>query len=348
MNKKITLFILTFVFCIMSVQSVFAENVDFTSSAEVKGHVKKGQVVQIIINVNNIKSLYAADIALKYDNSILKITDFKKGDLIDNSSINTFEVKKGIDNKKGLFEYEFSCIGKINGFSGSGKLIVLNAKVLKNKNFFIDSKPGIKKPDDTDNLKLELLSRDSSNNSINDLNYSFKPYNVSSGSGKNSSSNVSKDTNNVSTGSEKSSSDNISKYTDVDNSLDFYNNSSSDDIISGNADIQDLDSPNTGKDNNTNSNTNKVGSTLKNENPKEKNTELKSKTSLVSNDKQKGSGKYYPKGTSNKVFSNETSSHGFNIFYVVIPVCIGVLISVLAVIYIHKKRIIGGNVNGKK
>lgn len=165
------LFMSLVLFIFLGSIKVFAA--DFSADAKVDGEVKKGQNIKITFDIYNIKSLYAADIIFKYDNKVLKIDKFELGDLISDKSISTFVVPniKNIDNDNGVFHYEFSCLGKMNGYSGSGKIVILDAEVLQDKSFFINSKAGISYPDNKYNLKLELLNRN-----ITSQNFDFSPY----------------------------------------------------------------------------------------------------------------------------------------------------------------------------
>lgn len=166
--------------CIMSLiitfnsKVVFAEGTAaFNAKAEVTGEIKKGNTIDIVINTDKIDSIYAADIYLKYDNSLLKITSMEKGDVFSDKSIKTFEVVNKFDNAAGTLRYEFTCLGKINGFSGSGSLIKVKAEVLKDGKFIINSKPYLKNPDENYNLKLQIADKN-----IKELNFNFTPYGI--------------------------------------------------------------------------------------------------------------------------------------------------------------------------
>ncbi|MBK5240657.1 cohesin domain-containing protein [Clostridium sp.] len=149
-------------------------------TVNVKGKMEIGQTIQILINIENIDSLYAAAASLKYDPKVLNIISFEKGDLITKDGTNTFDVENKIDNINGIASFGgFSCLGEINGFSGSGTLLKINVEVLKKDSFHIKSKPFLASPNDIDNLKIQLCDKN-----IKELTYGFIGYefNVSSNS----------------------------------------------------------------------------------------------------------------------------------------------------------------------
>jgi hypothetical protein len=140
-------------------------------SAQVDGKVEQGEDIQILINISNIPSFYAGQADLLYDKQVLKIKSVEAGSLISDKSINKFEALKRIDEEKGIVSYAFSCLGKINGFSGSGTFIKITAQVLKKQDFHIKSKPLMKQPDADFNLKLILCD-----SNVKELQYTFTPY----------------------------------------------------------------------------------------------------------------------------------------------------------------------------
>jgi hypothetical protein len=139
---------------------------------DIKGNIETGQSIQILINVSNIKNLYAGAAKLKYDKNILKVTGFEKGDLISKSGVNVFDAGNNIDNDNGIAEFGgFSCLGQVAGFNGSGTFLIINTQVLKKDNFHIKSVPLLADPNEDNNLKIQLID-----NNIKDINYNFTGY----------------------------------------------------------------------------------------------------------------------------------------------------------------------------
>lgn len=140
---------------------------------EIRGNIETGQDIQILINVYDIKNLYAGAVKFKYDKNILKVTDIQKGDLINKKDINIFEVGNDIDNDKGIARFKgFSCLGQVKGFSGSGTFIIINAKILKKEDFHLKSIPLLEEPNDENNLKIQMVDKN-----LEDMDYNFKGYN---------------------------------------------------------------------------------------------------------------------------------------------------------------------------
>jgi len=146
-------------------------------TVDVKGNIEAGETIQILINVDIIESLYAGSATLKYDPKILKIMGFEKGDLITKAGANTFDVGNKIDNAKGIAVFGgFTCVGKTNGFSGSGTFLIINAKVITKDSFHIKSLPFLDSPNEINNLKIQLCDKN-----IKEITYKFKGYDFKAG-----------------------------------------------------------------------------------------------------------------------------------------------------------------------
>lgn len=116
--------------------------------AVVNGNIDKGENIEILINIDQIPSLYAGDIEFKYDPSILKVKSIEPGSIITNMpNVAKFDAMKKVDEQNGIARYAFSCFGQINGYSGSGDIVKISAQVLKKDNFQINSKPFLKQTD---------------------------------------------------------------------------------------------------------------------------------------------------------------------------------------------------------
>lgn len=190
-----------------------ADTSDLTTKTEITGDIKKGSKIKITINLNKIESLFAADIWLKYDKSLIKVTKIEKGAIISDSSVQTFQVVNKFDNNTGSARLEFSCLGKINGFSGQGSLLILDAEVLKDGSLNIKSKPFLKEPDNNYNLKLQLVDKDLKELSFN---YSNPGQNTAGESNNDNTneSNVQSNNNNQNTAEVNTSNSNVQKKSD--------------------------------------------------------------------------------------------------------------------------------------
>ncbi|MDT8716133.1 hypothetical protein IAI10_05655 [Clostridium sp. 19966] len=141
---------------------------------KVIGKVEQGQDIQISIYANNIKNLFAEDIKFQFDPSFLKITSVEKGDLIDNSKLSIYEKKSypgdggnGADN---LARYIFTCLGKVDGFSGNGNIVIIKANVLKAGNLKVCFNSGKNTTDDK-NLSVGIYDKD-----VKDIQYVSEDY----------------------------------------------------------------------------------------------------------------------------------------------------------------------------
>lgn len=130
--KKSKIFILTLIFIFNLCLTVFAQEVFL--NINVNGNLKKGSEIDIIINAENIERLYAGDIRFNFDKESMEILSFKSGKLINNKDINKLEFGGDIDKSKSDWIYQFTCTGKVQGFSGSGELVIIKAKILKDIN----------------------------------------------------------------------------------------------------------------------------------------------------------------------------------------------------------------------
>lgn len=140
-------------------------------NVQVNGKIDKGEKIEILININNINSFFAGAVEFKYDSRILKVTSIEGGSLINQNNINKFEAIKKIDEGKSTASYGFSCLGKINGYSGSGTFVKINAEIIEKGDFSITSKPFIKEPTKDYNLKLQVCDSD-----IKELDYNFNGF----------------------------------------------------------------------------------------------------------------------------------------------------------------------------
>lgn len=207
-------------------------------NVEVVGNIEVGQEIQININVNNIDTFFAGAMEFKCDTDVLKILEIQKGSLITKNGIEIFEAVKTIYEDTGKARFEFTCMGKIDGFSGSGAFVVLKAKVLKKQSFAINSIPFKKELDSDNNLKLRLFDKN-----VEEVNYSFKAFSYAaeqSGgstnpSGANGTVNNNTNTSNNANGSNNTNASNQAKGNQGTNTQQNTSNNSGTDKNGSNA-----------------------------------------------------------------------------------------------------------------
>ena len=77
--KKILTFIVTFIFFVMPVKA-YADSA--TIEIVVNGQVKKGAIIEILINVKEVNKLYAASVDFTYDTNQLRVESIAASDFI--------------------------------------------------------------------------------------------------------------------------------------------------------------------------------------------------------------------------------------------------------------------------
>lgn len=170
MKRIFTKIILILCLCFMVSFKAYAVN-SLNINPSINGTIEKGKQIEITINIDDIKSLYAASVYFKYDPKILKIDEIIPGNLISDSKISKFEAIKNIDENKGIASYGFTCMGDINGFAGKGNLLKLKATVLDNKDFKLTSNFGNSTPDDKNTIAIQICDKN-----IEELPYNFKNF----------------------------------------------------------------------------------------------------------------------------------------------------------------------------
>lgn len=170
MKRGISILLVAFCLCfIFSFKAKAAESLEV--KANIKGTVEKGNQIEILVDISETKSLYAASFYFKYDSKVLKIEEIIPGELISDNKISKFEALNNIDEAKGLVSYGFTCMGNINGFSGKGNLIKLKATVLDTKDFKLTSKYGNKTPNGDYTVTMQICDKN-----IEELPYNFEPF----------------------------------------------------------------------------------------------------------------------------------------------------------------------------
>lgn len=169
MKRKIS--ILVMIFIILFTSKAFAAN-EPTVEVKVNGEVKKGNTIEINVDISNINRFYAASIEYVYDKEILQVESITSGELIKKEGLNKMEFGGDVKKSPNKIDYYFTCTGKVEGFSGGGRFITIKAKVIKDGSLNITSKPFAQNIDNNNNMKLQLCER-TENNDIKELNYKF-------------------------------------------------------------------------------------------------------------------------------------------------------------------------------
>ena len=155
--KKILTFIVTFIFFVMPVKA-YADSA--TIEIVVNGQVKKGAIIEILINVKEVNKLYAASVDFTYDTNQLRVESIAASDFITKHNNDIMELGGETAKNGNTASYSFTFLGEKNGIKGSGTLAVISAEVLNDESLSIGQ----------DNMKVKLVQK------VGDIveNYSFK------------------------------------------------------------------------------------------------------------------------------------------------------------------------------
>ena len=160
MKKKIMLItlILSFLFPLKTYAS--------TTSVEVNvdGNIKKGEEINILINMKGLKNLYAASVNFTYDKSVLNIVDITAGDSIKKHEDEIMEIGGEVDTTNNKTSYSFTFLGDKEGINGDGTLAIIKAVVLKDGNLSIGE----------DSINIKLVKR--VGDSVENYDYKFIGY----------------------------------------------------------------------------------------------------------------------------------------------------------------------------
>lgn len=160
MKKKIMLItlILIFLFPLKAYAS--------TTSVEVNvdGNIKKGEEINILINMKGLKNLYAASVNFTYDKNVLNIVDITAGDSIKKHEDEIMEIGGEVDTTNNKTSYSFTFLGDKEGINGDGTLAIIKAEVLKDGNLSIGE----------DSINIKLVKR--AGDSVENYDYKFIGY----------------------------------------------------------------------------------------------------------------------------------------------------------------------------
>lgn len=142
-------------------------------SVELVGKMEQGEKIKLLMNIESINSLYAADFSFKYNNEVIKVTSIEKGDLIGDESKNPIVVANKVDYSEGTVNYIFTCTGKNEGYKGTGTFLIINAEVLKETQLNIIKAEVLDYSKNDVVVKLKLVDK-----TVNYVDYAFKNFSM--------------------------------------------------------------------------------------------------------------------------------------------------------------------------
>ena len=155
--KKILTFMIAFMFFVIPVKT-YADSA--TVEIVVNGQIKKGSIIEILVNVKDVNKLYAASVDFTYDTDKLRVESIAASDFITKHNNDIMELGGETAKNGNTASYSFTFLGEKNGIKGSGTLAVISAEVLNDESLSIGQ----------DNMKVKLVQK------VGDTveNYSFK------------------------------------------------------------------------------------------------------------------------------------------------------------------------------
>ncbi|MBU3108893.1 cohesin domain-containing protein [Clostridium gasigenes] len=138
-----------------------------TVSFTVDGKVKKGEKITINIMAKDVSNLYALSADYIYNPEFIKVNSIEGDSLIKDSKYNLMEPGGQVDKDGNRANYQMTFTGKVNGVSGSGAIVKIEAEVLKD--FTIELTE--------ENMKVKLVKVDKNYN-VNRMNFVFNDFKI--------------------------------------------------------------------------------------------------------------------------------------------------------------------------
>ena len=156
--KKIITFLISFILFTLPIKAYAS---DTTVEVKVDGEVKKGNNINIILNVNNVENFYAGSVDFIYDTEQLKVNSIDSSEFITGTDDEIMEIGGETAKSRNVANYGFTFIGDKPGISGSGTLVTINATVLSDKELSIN----------TDNMQVKLVQK--TDGTVSNYSYNF-------------------------------------------------------------------------------------------------------------------------------------------------------------------------------
>lgn len=204
-----------------------------TTSVEINldGDIKKGQEINILINMKGLENLYAASVNFNYDKSVLNIVSITAGDSIKKYADEIMEIGGEVDTTNNKTSYSFTFLGDKEGINGDGTLAIIKAEVLKDGDLLIGQ----------DSMNIKLVKR--VGDSVENYDYEFIGYStekdVSTENKEENDTNNKDESNNIvdentSIPSTENNTDNVEDKVEIGNNNNEEENTFWDNILNGN------------------------------------------------------------------------------------------------------------------
>lgn len=134
MKKLMTFLVAFFLFNV----PINAYAADTTVEVKVEGEVKKGNNINIILNVNDVENFYAGSVDFIYNADQLKVNSVNSSDFITGTDDEIVEIGGETAKNGNTANYGFTFVGDKPGLSGSGTFVTISATVLSDDEFSIN------------------------------------------------------------------------------------------------------------------------------------------------------------------------------------------------------------------
>jgi hypothetical protein len=130
--------------------------------------ITKGEKIEYTIYIKDVSRLYAGSIDIKFNNDDISFKQITAGSFINKDGINKMEFggKPNEDNNK--ISYQFTCVGKVDGFTGEGILATVTAEGNRDCEINLN-----------DSLKIQICERTESNDIV-DIKYTYEKTDIMS------------------------------------------------------------------------------------------------------------------------------------------------------------------------
>lgn len=200
MKKLMTFLVAFFLFTV----PINAYAADTTVEVKVEGEVKKGNNINIILNVNDVENFYAGSVDFIYNADQLKVNGVNSSDFITGTDDEIVEIGGETAKNGNTANYGFTFVGDKPGLSGSGTFVTISATVLSDDEFSINK----------GNMQVKLVKK--TDGAVTNYGYKFigvGNQDVSNGSESNNNSNNNANNNNNQNNNSQTNADIV---TDID------------------------------------------------------------------------------------------------------------------------------------
>ena len=159
-NKLVKIVIIFICFFTVSSSTVFAAS-EAVISVEGPQSIKKGEKIEYKISIKDVNRLYAGSIDIKFNNDNIIYKQIKASDFIKKEGVDKMEFGGNPNSDNNKISYQFTCVGKTDGFSGEGVIATVIAEGVKDCEINFD-----------DSLVIKLCERTVSNDIV-DLKYGY-------------------------------------------------------------------------------------------------------------------------------------------------------------------------------